>query len=171
MIIGAVLSFNEGFFTFKGSKILSKLRTPCFQIIIQDKGITCTSKKIEYIFSEDLTETVAKVMGKTYRPTQIKGLYNDLHSELWISTQIDAGDINEKLRGYAQASKGKILFTQEFDNLSQSYPEIQKIINLAEIQNKNVIKQYCSLQIEQINQQIRHLTGDKNMFSDIISSL
>lgn len=171
MRVGCVISYKESFFSFKGNKILIKLKTPVFQVVVQDKGVTCISKKIEFYLSQDLKDVEAKVMGKDYKIVQLRVLYADLKSNLWISAQMDSGDLQEKLRGIAETCDGKALFANDFAALLDSFNEIQKYSTQESIKSKSVIKEYCDKNIELLNNQIRLLTADKNLYQELLTTL
>jgi len=171
MVVGAVLSYKESFFSFKGNKILIKLKTPVFQLIVQERGLTCTSKKIEFYLNSDLSDMEAKIMGKTIKTNQLRMDFINLSSPLWISAQRDFGDISEKLRGFAEASKGKMIFTQDFDNLEKAFSVIERYGEIETNKSKTVIKEYCDKNIELLNNQIRLLTGDKNLYMELLKTI
>lgn len=169
--IGVVLSTKESFFSFKENKIVIRLKTPVFQVVMQAQGLTCTSKKIELYIAENLKDIEAKIMGKSYDLLQMKSDFTDLHSKLWISTQVDSGDINQKMEGIAQTSEGKVIFVNQVENLAAGYELILRHANQQIIANKNIIKEYCSKNIELLNNQIRILTSDKVMYMDLANKL
>jgi len=171
MVVGAVLSYKESFFSFKGNKILIKLKTPVFQLIVQERGLTCTSKKIEFYLNKDLSDMEVKIMGKTIKTTQLKVDFCNLSSSLWISAQRDSGDIQQKLRGYAEASNGKMIFSQDFDELEKAFNVIERYGAIETNKSKDVIKEYCDKNIELLNNQIRLLTGDKNLYMELLKTL
>lgn len=171
MIVGAVLSYKESFFSFKGNKILIKLKTPVFQLIVQDRGFTCTSKKIEFYLNQDLSDMEVKIMGKTIKTQQLKIAFCDLHSTLWISAQRDNGDIQQKLRGYAEASNGKMIFAQDFDSLESAFTVIERYGEIETNKGKDIIKEFCDKNIELLNNQIRLLTADKNLYMELLKTL
>ncbi|MCQ2585671.1 MAG: hypothetical protein MJ185_08765 [Treponema sp.] len=171
MVVGAVLSYKNSFFSFKDKKILIRLKTPVFQLIVQERGFTCTSKKIEFYLNQDLSDMEVKIMGKSIKTNQLKVDFVNLSSSLWISAQRDIGDIQEKLRGFAEASKGKMIFVQDFDDLAKVFTVIERYGEIETNKNKTIIKEYCEKNIELINNQIRLLTGDKNLYMDLMKTL
>lgn len=171
MVVGAVLSYKESFFSFKGNKILIKLKTPVFQLIVQERGLTCTSKKIEFYLNQDLSDMEVKVMGKSLKTSQLRVDFVNLNSPLWISAQRGYKDIQEELRGFEAASNGKMIFSQDFDDLSKAFMVIERYGEIETNKNKTIIKEYCDKNIELINNQIRLLTGDKNLYMELLKTL
>lgn len=171
MQLGVVRSYKDSFFSFKGNKILIKLPAPIFQIVMQEKGLTCTSKKIELHLSSELNEIEAVVMGKHLKLKELEAQFLNLKSNLWISTVVDSSDLDEKLRGIAKTCDGKPLFNMSYETLAQGFADISRYADQDMNSCKTVIKKYCEKNVDLLNEQIRLLTSDRNLYVELSNSL
>lgn len=171
MQIGVARSYAESFFSFKDNKILIKLKCPVFQILIRDLGLTLTSKKVEFRFTSDLLGIEFFVMGRKIDYDDFKKDFCNLKSKFWLSTEVDITPMDEKLRGMAKVIGGKSLFLSEFPNLIEGFYEVDRYANQQMIQNKGIIKDYCEKNIDLINNQIRLLSADKNMYTELMKKI
>ena len=171
MFVGAVLSHNESFYNFKGNKILIRLKTPVFQVVINDKDLTCISKKIEFFIPSDLNGIKAKVMGREYAPEELKVIFPAITPSMWISTQFDNGTLESNLEGIAKTIGGKVIFVNEFKSLDDVYVLLLKQANYEAAKHKTTIRTYCEKNIELLNDQIRRFNSEKNFFTDLLHEL
>lgn len=171
MQLGVVRSYRESFFSFKGNKVIIKLPAPVFQIVMQEKGLTCTSKKIELHLASDLSEIEAVVMGKNLKLRELETQFLNLKSNLWISTVVDSSDLKDKLMGIAKTCDGKSLFAMSYDSLAQGFSDICHYADQDMNTCKSVIKEYCEKNVDILNDQIRRLTAEKNLYQELGSNL
>lgn len=171
MQLGVVRSYKESFFSFQGNKVLIKLPSPVFQILMQEKGLTCTSKKIELRLGPDLKEIEAVVMGRNLRIRELESQFTNLKSNLWISTVVDSTDLGEKLRGIAKACDGKILFKLNYETLIQGFDDICRYAEQDLNECKTTIKAYCEKNVDLLNDQIRRLTAERNLYVELQNNI
>jgi len=171
MYVGVVLSHNEAFYSYKGNKIVIRLRTPVFQVVLNDKDLTCISKKIDFFIPQDLNGIKAKVMGKEYDVDDLKLIFPAITPSMWISTQFDNGTLESNLDGIAKTAGGKVIFVNEFKSLDEVFPLMLKQAQYETAKNKSTIKEYCEKNIELINNQIRILTADKNSYMELMKEI
>lgn len=170
MFVGTVLSHNEGFYAYKGNKIVIHLKTPVFQVVISDKDLTCISKKIEFFLAEDIKTMKAKVMGREYDSEELKFIFPAITPSMWISTKFENdSNLEATLDGIAKTAGGKVIFVNEFKSLDEVFPLLLKQAQYETVKNRTTIKEYCEKNIELLNNQIRILTTDKNSFQDILN--
>lgn len=171
MTIGVVRSYNKSFFSFKGNKILIKLTTPVFQIVLRESKLTCISKKVEFRLTTNLDGIEAFVMGKKYDYDQFRRDFLDLKSSFWISATVDTSELQEKLDGIALTCQGKVLFVNDFDSIADCFAEIERYVSQDCAHNKTIIREYCQKNIELLNNQIRLLNQDKYMYSELLNTI
>ena len=171
MFVGAVLSHKANVCSFKNNRILIRLKTPVFQVVINDKDLTCISKKIEFSLSQDLKGIRAHVMGRDYEPDELKVIFPAITPSMWISTQFDNGTLESNLEGIAKTIGGKVIFVNEFKSLDDVYALMLKQANYEAAKHKTTIRAYCEKNIELINDQIRRFNAEKNFFTDILSEI
>lgn len=171
MFVGAVLSHKANVCSFKNSRIIIRLKTPVFQVVINDKDLTCISKKIEFCLNPELSGLRAKVMGREYEPEELKVIFPAITPSMWISTQFDNGNLESNLEGIAKTIGGKVMFVNEFKNLDDVYALLLKQANYEAAKHKSTIRSYCEKNIELLNDQIRRFYTEKNFFTDMLSEI
>ena len=171
MYVGAVLSHKANVCSFKDNKILIRLKTPVFQVVINDKDLTCISKKIEFLLKSDLSGIKARVMGREYEPDELKVIFPAITPSMWISTQFDNGTLESNLEGIAKTIGGKVIFVNEFKSLDDVYALLLKQANYEAAQHKTTIRTYCEKNIDLLNDQIRKFNAEKNALMEMLNEV
>ena len=171
MFVGAVLSHKANVCSFKNNRILIRLKTPVFQVVISDKDLTCISKKIEFFIPSDLHGIKARVMGREYEPDELKVIFPAITPSMWISTQFDNGTLESNLEGIAKTIGGKVIFVNEFKSLDDVYVLLLKQANYEAARHKTTIRKKKKKNIELLNDQIRKFNSEKNFFTDMLSEV
>ncbi len=171
MFVGAVLSHKANVCSFKNNLVLIRLKTPIFQVVINDKDLTCISKKIEFFIPSDLHGIKARVMGREYEPDELKVIFPAITPSMWISTQFDNGTLESNLEGIAKTIDGKVIFVNEFKSLDDVFTLMLKQANYEAAKHRTTIRNYCEKNIELLNDQIRKFNSEKNTFTELLSEL
>ena len=73
--------------------------------------------------------------------------------------------------GIAKTCDGKSLFAMSYDSLAQGFSDICRYADQDMNTCKSVIKEYCEKNVDILNDQIRRLTAEKNLYQELGSNL